>query len=168
MLYRIVERSIREPGGALFLIVDFWPSQSEFQRGAPPTVREDFTLDAQREGRRIVRDNQRRRQTNEFGFKDSDEVEALQEAGETVTFVYENYVVDVREFVEKVLSGYWENAVKNNWSGDHTFDTTKTFYKDGQLVKQRSKDPPVRSGRDPRQLLPITPEFDVGKIRELG
>ena len=166
MFYRVVERSTREPEGQLFLIVDFWPNQRASRRDEP-TIREDFTLDAEREGRRIVRDGQRRRQTNEFGFKSSSEAEALEEAGETVTFVYETYVVDVRAFVERVLRGYWENAVKNGWSGDHTFDHTQPFYKEGQLVKQRTKDLPIRSSRDPRQLLPITADFDVGRGREL-
>ena len=44
MVYRISEMSREVSTGKTYMLVDFWQSQAEFNRGRPPYLTEDFVM----------------------------------------------------------------------------------------------------------------------------
>lgn len=134
MRYQVQEVSTEDETGLTYVLVHFWDTLTAAQRGDPPVLVNDFLMQLQDQGTRIV--------TNEDGWfkRLSDGVfidpETL-EADDQTEWEREAYRVDAPAVVQANIEAYIVRAAARNYSGDHTGDATKPFRIDGVVQPQR-------------------------------
>ncbi len=136
MPYRISEAStLKGSGGLAYILVDFWRTAAAFDTGAPPILTNDFIMQLQREGQRIIT-----RTDGWFKLTDGTFVDPADPQTEDIPsnlFARETVQRPTRQEVRENIRAYWQRAKAGRWSGDHTGDASKPFRIDGVRVRQR-------------------------------
>ncbi len=133
-----------------YVMVSFWLDKADHDALRPPHLVIDFKLPL-RPGQHAVR-----RGDGHFKLTDGTYIPPLGTSAKAVEdFQYvEGFSLDGQ--IEDTIDAYWKRARANGFSGDHTGDSTKPFYRNGALVKQAPTSVIVRDNSDPDRVLEFT------------
>lgn len=151
MIYELPEISTATVSGMTYVLARYWLSKVDRDAGKPPHITEEFQMQLNPTGRRIVTNAQGWWKRSDGVFVDPATLKLDEPEPE---WKRETHTLDVPALIRANVENYWNRvAVPQKLSGNHTTDATKPLFRDGTLVPQRSTSLIVRDNSDPKQVL---------------
>ena len=153
MYFRINEVSTIRATGNTYVHVDFWRRKSHFDAGDPPFLTNDFHMQLQPTGAKIVERDDGWLKLAGGDYISPAQFEARIDAGAELALETEPVTHDLRAQILTNIDNYWAAAQLGELSGDHTSDSRKQLYWRNRPVPQQPTPAIVRDNSDPKGVL---------------